>query len=28
VFNRGTCPDNHPGAGKKAWMLIDEITVE
>lgn len=28
VFNRGTCPDNHPGAGKKAWLLIDEITVE
>jgi hypothetical protein len=28
VFNRGTCPENHPGAGKKAWLLIDEITVE
>lgn len=27
-FNRGKCPDNLPGAGKKAWMLIDEITVE
>jgi hypothetical protein len=28
IFNRGTCPDNHPGKGKKAWMLFDEITVE
>jgi len=28
VFNRGNCPDNHPGAGKKAWLLVDEITVE
>jgi len=28
VLNRGNCPDNHPGAGKKAWMFVDEITVE
>ncbi len=28
VFNRGKCPDNHPGAGKKAWLFVDEITVE
>jgi alpha-N-acetylglucosaminidase len=23
----GTCPPGHPGAGKKAWIFIDEITV-
>jgi hypothetical protein len=28
LFSRGKCPENHPGAGKKAWMFIDEITVE
>ncbi len=28
IFNRGICPANHPGAGKKAFMFIDEITVE
>jgi hexosaminidase len=28
IYNRGTCPENHPGAGKKAWMFFDEITVE
>lgn len=28
MFNRGTCPETHPGAGKKAWMFVDEITVE
>jgi predicted alpha-1,2-mannosidase len=26
--NRGTCPDWHVGAGEKAWIFIDEITVE
>jgi predicted alpha-1,2-mannosidase len=26
--NRGTCPDWHPGAGKKSWIFTDEITVE
>lgn len=28
VFNRGKCPDNHAGAGKKAWLFVDEISVE
>jgi hexosaminidase len=28
IFNRGKCPDNHPAAGKKAWIFVDEITVE
>ncbi len=27
IFNRGNCPDNHPGAGKKAWLFVDEISV-
>jgi arylsulfatase A-like enzyme len=26
--NRGTCPPNHPGAGGKAWIFMDEIVVE
>lgn len=26
--NRGTCPDWHPGAGGKAWIFTDEITIE
>ena len=26
--NRGTCPDWHPGAGQKAWIFADEITIE
>ena len=26
--NRGTCPDWHLGAGKKAWIFVDEITME
>ncbi|MEI7982747.1 MAG: GH92 family glycosyl hydrolase, partial [Bacteroidota bacterium] len=26
--NRGVCPDGHPGAGKKAWIFMDEITIE
>jgi hypothetical protein len=25
--NIGTCPPGHPGAGKKAWIFVDEITV-
>jgi hexosaminidase len=25
--NRGTCPDDHPGAGQKAWIFLDEIMV-
>ena len=28
AFNRGTCPDWHPGAGGKAWIFADEIFVE
>ncbi|MBN2280041.1 MAG: DUF4981 domain-containing protein [Candidatus Marinimicrobia bacterium] len=24
----GLCPEWHPGAGKKAWTFIDEITIE
>ena len=26
--NRGRCPDWHPGAGEKAWIFADEITIE
>ncbi len=26
--NLGMCPANHPGAGGKAWLFVDEITVE
>jgi len=26
--NRGTCPPWHPGAGEKAWIFIDEVTIE
>ncbi len=25
--NIGTCPEEHPGAGKKAWLFADEIIV-
>ena len=25
--NRGTCPPDHPGKGGKAWVFVDEITV-
>jgi hexosaminidase len=25
--NIGTCPEGHPGAGKKAWLFADEIIV-
>jgi predicted alpha-1,2-mannosidase len=28
AINRGTCPAWHVGAGEKAWIFIDEITVE
>jgi alpha-N-acetylglucosaminidase len=28
VINRGKCPVNHPASGKKAWLFVDEITVE
>ena len=26
--NRQTCPDWHPGKGNKAWIFVDEITIE
>ncbi len=26
--NRGLCPPWHPGAGQKAWIFADEITIE
>lgn len=26
--NIKTCPDWHPGAGEKAWIFVDEITVD
>jgi hypothetical protein len=26
--NRGNCPEWHPGAGSKAWIFADEITIE
>jgi len=26
--NRGICPPWHPGAGSKAWIFADEITIE
>lgn len=26
--NRGVCPSWHPGAGEKAWIFIDEISIE
>jgi hypothetical protein len=26
--NQGICPPDHPGAGKKAWLFIDEIYIE
>ena len=26
--NRGTCPSWHPGAGGKAWIFADEISIE
>ena len=26
--NRGVCPSWHPGAGGKAWIFADEISIE
>jgi len=26
--NTGVCPDWHPGAGQKAWLFVDEITIQ
>ena len=26
--NIGTCPPWHKGAGSKAWLFVDEISVE
>jgi hexosaminidase len=26
--NIGTCPPNHPGAGKKAWLFVSEVEIE
>jgi len=26
--NIGVCPEGHPGAGGKAWIFMDEITIE
>lgn len=26
--NMGTCPDWHKGAGRKAWIFVDEIVIE
>jgi alpha-L-fucosidase len=26
--NIGTCPPGHPGAGQKAWIFVDEISIE
>ncbi len=28
VSNRVTCPENHPGKGGKAWIFLDEISIE
>jgi len=28
AINRGTCPAWHVGAGEKAWIFVDEITIE
>jgi hexosaminidase len=25
--NRGVCPEGHPGAGKKAWLFLDEVMI-
>ncbi|MEI8005227.1 MAG: GH92 family glycosyl hydrolase [Bacteroidota bacterium] len=27
AVNRGNCPAGHPGAGKKAWIFVDEIVI-
>lgn len=26
--NIGTCPPGHPGAGQKAWLMVDEIIID
>jgi hexosaminidase len=26
--NRGVCPAWHPGAGQKAWLFADEISID
>ncbi len=26
--SQGTLPDWHPYAGQKAWLMVDEVTVE
>ena len=28
AVNRGVCPEWHVGAGDKAWIFVDEITIE
>jgi len=28
AVNRGNCPAWHPGAGKKAWVFVDEISIK
>jgi hypothetical protein len=28
VRNIGKCPEGHPGAGRKAWLFVDEIIIE
>lgn len=28
VKNRDTCPETHPGKGNKAWIFVDEISVD
>lgn len=28
AVNRVTCPEGHPGAGRKAWIFADEIVIE
>jgi len=28
IKNIGICPDDHPGAGNKAWLFVDEIMIE
>ena len=28
MYNRGTCPQGSACAGKKAWLFVDEVTVE
>ena len=28
IENTGLCPDWHPGAGKPAWLFVDELLFE